>query len=35
MMGHYITGHRKPRSEQRNKIVEGIRRIGKEINSVV
>jgi predicted RNase H-like HicB family nuclease len=34
-LGHYITGHRKPRPEQRNKIVEGIHRIGKEINSVV
>ncbi|TAL61572.1 MAG: hypothetical protein EPN88_14625 [Bacteroidetes bacterium] len=34
-LGHYITGHRKPRPEQRKKIVEGIRRIGKEINSVV
>jgi hypothetical protein len=34
-LGHYITGHRKPRPEHRNKIVEGIHRIGKEINSVV
>ena len=34
-LGHYITGHRKPRPEQRKKIVEGLRRIGKEINSVV
>lgn len=34
-LGHYITGHRKPRPEQRKKIVEGIRRIGKEIDSVV
>lgn len=34
-LGHYITGHRKPRPEQRKKIIEGIRRIGKEINSVV
>jgi predicted RNase H-like HicB family nuclease len=34
-LGHYITGHRKPRPEQRKKIVEGIHRIGKEINSVV
>jgi predicted RNase H-like HicB family nuclease len=34
-LGHYITGHRKPRPEQRNKIVEGIHRIGNEINSVV
>ena len=34
-LGHYITGHRKPRPEQRKKIVEGIHRIGREIDSVV
>ena len=34
-LGHYITGHRKPRPEQRKKIVAGIHRIGKEINSVL
>jgi predicted RNase H-like HicB family nuclease len=34
-LGHYFTGHRKPRPEQRKKIVEGIHRIGKEIDSVV
>jgi predicted RNase H-like HicB family nuclease len=34
-LGHYITGHRKPRPEQRIKIVEGIHRIGREIDSVV
>jgi predicted RNase H-like HicB family nuclease len=34
-LGHYITGHRKPRPEQRKKIVDGLHRIGKEINSVV
>jgi hypothetical protein len=34
-LGHYITGHRKPRPEQRKKIVEGLHRIGKEINSVI
>ena len=34
-LGHYITGHRKPRQDQRKKIVEGLHRIGKEINSVV
>jgi len=34
-LGHYFTGHRKPRPEQRKKIVEGLHRIGKEINSVV
>lgn len=34
-LGHYITGHRKPRPDQRKKIVEGLHRIGREINSVV
>ena len=34
-LGHYITGHRKPRPEQRKRIVEGIHRIGREIDSVV
>ena len=34
-LGHYITGHRKPRPDQRKKIVEGLHRIGKEIDSVV
>ena len=34
-LGHYITGHRKPRPEQRKKIVEGLHRIGKEIEYVV
>jgi len=34
-LGHYITGHRKPRPEQRKKIVEGLYSIGKEINSVI
>jgi predicted RNase H-like HicB family nuclease len=34
-LGHYATGHRNPRLAQRNKIVEGIRRIGNEFNSVV
>jgi hypothetical protein len=34
-LGHYVTGYRKPRPEQHKKIVEGIRQIGKEINSVV
>ena len=34
-LGHYITGHRKARPDQRKKIVEGLHRIGKEINSVV
>jgi predicted RNase H-like HicB family nuclease len=34
-LGHYATGHRNPRSSQRNKIIEGIHRIGAEFNSVV
>ena len=33
-LGHYATGHRKPRPAQRKKIVEGIRRIGEEFLSV-
>lgn len=34
-LGHYATGHRAPRPEQRQKIVEGIKRIGKEFIPVV
>jgi predicted RNase H-like HicB family nuclease len=34
-LGHYATGHRNPRLSQRNKIIEGIHRIGAEFNSVV
>ena len=34
-LGHYITGHHKPRPKQREKIIEGIHRIGKELISVV
>jgi predicted transcriptional regulator len=34
-LGHYVSGHRKPRPEQQRKIVEGIRKIRKEIDSVV
>ncbi|MBN2649336.1 MAG: type II toxin-antitoxin system HicB family antitoxin [Prolixibacteraceae bacterium] len=33
-LGHYATGHRTPRPAQRNKIIEGIRKIGKEFISV-
>jgi hypothetical protein len=34
-LGHYATGHRKPRAKQREKIINGIRRIGEEFLSVV
>ncbi len=34
-LGHYATGHRKPRPEQREKIINGIHRIGEEFISVV
>ncbi|MEE4286956.1 MAG: type II toxin-antitoxin system HicB family antitoxin [Mariniphaga sp.] len=34
-LGHYFSGHRNPRPEQQKKIVEGIRKIRKEIDSVV
>jgi predicted RNase H-like HicB family nuclease len=33
-LGHYATGHRHPRPEQRTKIIEGIHRIGKEFCSI-
>lgn len=35
LLGHYATGHRNPRPAQRQKIIDGIRKIGAEINSVV
>lgn len=34
-LGHYATGHRKPRPAQRQKIVDAIRRIGEEFISVL
>ncbi len=34
-LGHYATGYRKPRPEQREKIINGIRNIGEEFLSVV
>ncbi len=34
-LGHYATGHRNPRPEQRMRIIKGIRAIGKEFESVV
>ena len=33
-LGHYATGHRNPRPAQRQKIIEGIHKIGNEFNSV-
>lgn len=33
-LGHYMSGHRNPRPKQREKIIEGIHRIGKELISV-
>lgn len=34
-LGHYATGHRNPRPAQRQRIIDGIRKIGAEFNSVV
>ncbi len=34
-LGHYATGHRNPRPAQRQKIIEGIRKIGAEFITVV
>jgi hypothetical protein len=34
-LGHYATGHRKPRAKQRERIIEGFHRLGKEFSSVV
>lgn len=33
-LGHYATGHRKPRDKQRQRIIEGFHRLGKEFSSV-
>lgn len=35
LLGHYATGHRNPRPAQRQRIIDGIRKIGAEINSVL
>ncbi|MBA4409582.1 MAG: hypothetical protein Q8S54_03235 [Bacteroidota bacterium] len=35
LLGHYATGHRNPRPAQRQKIIDGIRKIGAEFNSVM
>lgn len=34
-LGHYATGHRKPRKEQRERIINGFHRLGKEFSAVV
>jgi predicted RNase H-like HicB family nuclease len=34
-LGHYITGRVTPRSNNREKVIEGIHRLGKELLSVV
>ena len=33
-LGHYATGHRKPRAKQRQRIIEGFNKLGKEFLSV-
>lgn len=33
-LGHYATGHRKPRPAQRDKIIQGFHRLGKEFSAV-
>lgn len=33
-LGHYTTGHRKPRQKQRKRIIEGFHRLGEEFSSV-
>jgi len=30
-LGHYASGHRRPRPNQQNKIIEGIHKIGREL----
>lgn len=34
-LGHYIQGRREPRSTTRNKIIHGIRQLGRELSAVV
>lgn len=34
-LGHYMTGHKTPRSQQRQKIVDGLHQLGNEFISVV
>jgi len=33
-LGHYASGYRKPRAKQRERIIEGFHRLGKEFSSV-
>lgn len=35
LLGHYASGYRNPRPAQRQRIIDGIRKIGDEFNSVV
>jgi predicted RNase H-like HicB family nuclease len=35
LLGHYASGYRNPRPAQRQRIIDGIRKIGAEFNSVV
>lgn len=35
LLGHYMSGYRNPRRAQRQKIVEGIHKVGKELIAVV
>jgi hypothetical protein len=34
-LGHYMSGHRRPKADKRRKIIEGVHKIGKELVSVV
>lgn len=34
-LGHYMSGHRKPRADKRKKIIDGIHEIGEKFISVV
>jgi len=33
-LGHYATGYRKPRAKQRQRIIDGFHRLGKEFSSI-
>jgi len=35
LLGHYATGRRNPRPAQRQRIIDGIRKIGAELSNVV
>ncbi len=34
-LGHYMSGHRKPRADKRRKIIDGIHQIGARLTAVV